>query len=502
VTGHLLAGEQVIARVPPQGRCTPGLSATGLLFQQNRRLAACGSLRDVDFESLLLSYPGKGKRLPWLVLGGVSVAAIALVDWLVTPNVSIGTFYLLPIVLAAPILNRWQIAALAAGCSILREVFAPFVGEPGAILRISTTFLGFVVVGLAVSELHRSRRLAVQLASERQRAEAELKAIVETTPLAILVLDEGGRILQANQSAHRVLAARSGALIGESLERLVPVPLYVNGPGGPAIRTRLECRAQRCNGEPFFAHVWMAGYAVGEGSRTAVVIWDGSDDLRDREGVGTESLMATSRILLGAISHELRNFVAAARNSVARIQPAIGEAAAEDAERLGAALVGLEAAAHSGLRLAADRPTGTADLGTVLDEAWIIMEPGFREAEIEVVWHTEKDLPRVRGDQTGLVQVLINLLRNSEAALENAENKKVFVVAALVDGQVRLRITDTGPGVRHPESLFRVFPAGAHTGLGLYLSRSIVLSFGGDLRYEPGAAGACFVVELRPVPVE
>ena len=34
------------------------------------------------------------------------------------------------------------------------------------------------------------------------------------------------------------------------------------------------------------------------------------------------------------------------------------------------------------------------------------------------------------------------------------------------------------------------------TGLGLYVSRALVKSFGGDLLYEPIAGGACFTVVL------
>ena len=35
--------------------------------------------------------------------------------------------------------------------------------------------------------------------------------------------------------------------------------------------------------------------------------------------------------------------------------------------------------------------------------------------------------------------------------------------------------------------------------MGLYVSRVIVRSYGGDLRYEPQAAGSCFAVELEAV---
>ena len=60
-----------------------------------------------------------------------------------------------------------------------------------------------------------------------------------------------------------------------------------------------------------------------------------------------------------------------------------------------------------------------------------------------------------------------------------------------------IRVCDTGPGIARTEKLFQPLQKGAEaTGLGLFLSRAFMRSFGGDLRYEPDAPGCCFVIEL------
>jgi C4-dicarboxylate-specific signal transduction histidine kinase len=69
---------------------------------------------------------------------------------------------------------------------------------------------------------------------------------------------------------------------------------------------------------------------------------------------------------------------------------------------------------------------------------------------------------------------------------------------------VVIRFKDTGPGVAHPETLFRPFQISADGGpqsfgLGLYISRAILRSYGGSLKYEPQPDGSCFAVELWPV---
>ena len=62
---------------------------------------------------------------------------------------------------------------------------------------------------------------------------------------------------------------------------------------------------------------------------------------------------------------------------------------------------------------------------------------------------------------------------------------------------VIVRFVDTGPGVTYPEQLFAPFQPGAQaTGLGLYLSRTFVRAFQGDIEYEPRAAGSSFAVML------
>jgi C4-dicarboxylate-specific signal transduction histidine kinase len=117
-----------------------------------------------------------------------------------------------------------------------------------------------------------------------------------------------------------------------------------------------------------------------------------------------------------------------------------------------------------------------------------------------VTWEVAENLPLVQAEHHSLLRVLINLARNSRQALEHAEKKEVRISTATESDLVLVRFCDSGPGVANPEELFRPFQAGAHAfGLGLYVSRAILRSQGGGLRYEPQPSGSCFTVELWPV---
>src|ERR1019366_10646342 len=161
-------------------------------------------------------------------------------------------------------------------------------------------------------------------------------------------------------------------------------------------------------------------------------------------------MMATSRVLIGAISHEIRNLASAAAAAHAALE-SIGELAGnEHYQVLGTLIRGLEKIAASGLRVASDREAVVADLGTVLDETRIVIEPSLREAGVTVAWETAAGLPLVQADHHGLLQAFLNLARNSVRALENCAVREMRVSAEVERDLVVVRFRDSGPGVANP----------------------------------------------------
>ena len=472
----------------------------------------------------VLAY-AESNRLVVCAIAVVLIGLIAWVDWL-SPDSSVGYLYLVPILLSAAALNGAQILVMAVLCGYLREVFDPLQGVPmtvgpvlwhafnplrwvqGSYGRLSVSAAGFAMTGFFFAELNRRRRLLSEHLAEReeqirfrQETELQVRMLIETSPLAILTLDHAGRVLLANESARQLLAFEKEPLQGEDVEPYLPIlcRMLHSHRSGANIRTNVECKGQRRNGEVFLAHVWLSTYRTSGGPGLAAVVWDASENLRDREGAGLDSMMATSRVLIGAISHEIRNLASAAAAAHAALE-SIGELAGnEHYQVLGTLIRGLEKIAASGLRVASDREAVVADLGTVLDETRIVIEPSLREAGVQVAWEVSGGLPLVQADHHSLLQVFVNLARNSQRALENCERREMHISATLEKDLVVVRFRDSGPGVARPEELFRPFQPGAHShGLGLYISRAILRSHGGGLRYEPEETGSCFAVELWP----
>jgi signal transduction histidine kinase len=137
------------------------------------------------------------------------------------------------------------------------------------------------------------------------------------------------------------------------------------------------------------------------------------------------------------------------------------------------------------------------ELTSVLDEFRILIETAYHESKIDVDWHIEESLPLVWADRYGLIQVFLNLAKNSQRAMTSTGKKQLRISARRHGGTVVIRFEDTGTGIAAPENLFRPFLSSAEsTGLGLYVSRAIMRSFGGELGYEPRSEGCCFAVVL------
>ncbi|MFI5317003.1 MAG: sensor histidine kinase [Myxococcota bacterium] len=115
----------------------------------------------------------------------------------------------------------------------------------------------------------------------------------------------------------------------------------------------------------------------------------------------------------------------------------------------------------------------------------------------------------VLGDAVRLGQVFLNLLTNAIDACASAPGRSHQIQVRTRDlaRAVRIEIEDTGAGIE-PAERARVFapfvttkPAGAGTGLGLYVSRRIVLAHRGEIGFDDlPAGGTRFWVELPASP--
>jgi two-component system sensor kinase FixL len=440
----------------------------------------------------------------------ILIAVIAVVDWRVETNVSLGFLYLFPMLMVGVSLSRWQIGIAAALCTFLVEAFDPFPFTPSeSIPRNILVFAAFFGAGLFVFESNKNRALTQRHVADlenemelRRDAEEQLRVLVESSPAAIFTLNAQGTVLMANESAHHLLDVDPGTLpgarIGNYLPALASVPPFSSGT--QLFRTEMECPGRRSNGEVFLANIWFSTYRTRSGPRLAAVVVDVSEDLRNREESSLEQFMAGSRIVVASVCHEIRNLCGAIGVVNANLGRNAALAASEDYRALATLVSGLERIASLELRQTATEAADGIDVLALLDELHIVIEPPLRDAGIELRWNLPSTLPLVWADRHTLLQVFLNLTKNSARAMESSDTRILTIAASAEAGRVMVRVEDTGSGVAAPERLFQPFQPGAEsTGLGLYVSRALVRGFRGDLMHVPRAAGCCFTISLTVV---
>ncbi len=202
------------------------------------------------------------------------IVVIALVDWWTTPYVSLGFLYLFPIMLAAGFLPRPALVAVSVVCAVLSEVFSS-LDPSGRVIRLIFEMLALAGCGLFASELLRSRRLS----SETQE---RLRALVETSPAAIVILDQEGAIESANRAAVELMVPSEMNLMGQPIATFLPELQYALRSDSEAqLRASMQCQVHRGNGETFVAEVWFSTYKENGTPKLAAIIADVTEEQPD-----------------------------------------------------------------------------------------------------------------------------------------------------------------------------------------------------------------------------
>jgi len=211
-----------------------------------------------------------------LIASAIFILIVALVDWRTEPYVSLGFLYLFPIMLAAAFLPRWGVAVLGVACAALSEIFSSL---DRSFVRLLFEALALSGCGLFVAELSRNRRLNME-------AQQQLKALVETSPAAIVTVNEHGYIELANRAAGELMAPRDGQLIGNPVAVYLPELHHAlrRKEETPQFRASMQCRGHRDNGESFMADVWFSTYRQGHIPKLAAIIADVSEDAAQSNG--------------------------------------------------------------------------------------------------------------------------------------------------------------------------------------------------------------------------
>jgi len=132
---------------------------------------------------------------------------------------------------------------------------------------------------------------------------------VETSPAAIVTVDEHGVIELANRAAAELIVPRDGHLVGNPVAAYLPELHHaLRWEEGPQFRTSMQCRGHRGNGESFMADVWFSTYKEGTKPKLAAIIADVTEDAV-AAAAGAPSMDHGERTVLSSRETEVLRFL-------------------------------------------------------------------------------------------------------------------------------------------------------------------------------------------------
>jgi PAS domain S-box-containing protein len=369
----------------------------------------------------------------------------------------------------------------------------------------------------------RGMRTARRLRQHRKQAEEEviareeqLRAIVDSSPYSLLLLDERGVVTRTNKSAVHDFRQSNDALLGVRIDTLIQTTRAWSGD----VRTFLEADATdsiglRGDGTTFNTDVRWSEFTVRDMRGFTVIVIDITARKLSEEALvaakdQAEAAARAKSDFLATMSHEIRtpmNGVLGMTNLLSDTKLSAEQRQFVDATKHSAQL--LMSVINDILdfsKVEAGRMTIEPipfDLQIAVSEVAELLMPRAIEKNIELAVRYSADAPRrVIGDAGRVRQILLNLAGN---AIKFTETGHVLIK---VDGvfrpgtpcTFRIEVSDTGIGIPHEKiaTLFTPFTQAdasttrrfGGTGLGLSISKKIVELMGGEIGVRSSGTGA------------
>ena len=342
---------------------------------------------------------------------------------------------------------------------------------------------------------------------DEQRAKADLEALIETSPVGVVVFDaKSGRPVSFNREARRIVEGLR--IPGRRSEELLEVISFSRADGRAISLAEFPITQYLGAGETVRAEEVVLSVPDGRSVRMLI----NATPIHAEDGT-VASVVVTMQDLapldeierlrtefLGLVSHELREPLAAIRGSASTL---LDDAASLDpAEMREFHRIIFQQSGHMRGLIGDLLDAGRIDTGTLS----VAPEPSGLAELVEQARHTfvgaggrhailvdlPAGLPRLMADRRRIVQVLNNLFAN--AARAAPESSPIRVSAMREDAHVAVSVADEGRGIA-PEQLPRLFDkhsrdgSRAGHGLGLAICKGLVQAHGGRIRAESSGPG-------------
>ena len=346
---------------------------------------------------------------------------------------------------------------------------------------------------------------------DEQRARANLEALIETSPIGVVVFDaRSGNPVSFNREARRIFEVLRTP--GRSIEQLMEIMTYTRADGREVTLDEFVLVRELNTGETMRSEEVMFSVADGRSVKAlinATPIFS-ADNVVESVVVTMQDLAPLEELdrmraeFTSMVSHELRVPLASIKGSASTVlnaqQPLdlteihqFFHIIDEQSDHMRSLISDLLDAGRIDMGTLSVNPN-SLELADLVDQVRNTFLSGGSGHPILI--DLPPDLPRVMVDSMRIVQVLANLFSNASA--HSPESSPIRVTAVRDDVHVAVSVCDEGWG-RSPKELENLFQKYSHLdgdrapgisgSLGLVICKGLVEAHGGRIWAESGGVG-------------
>ena len=365
-------------------------------------------------------------------------------------------------------------------------------------LDILQTVSGYIAVAIENSLLYQEQK---KRAEELVLLKEFNESIVESVNVALIAVDESGKITRCNSTFEQMIGLEREEAIGKFVEEIFDPSFAINLESilGKSrwhlteVRNAYKLHTYDAHGKSLMLNVSVAPLRSISNQQTGaiVVLENVTSRVKLEETLQQSEKLSSIGLLAAGVAHEVNTPLTGVSSYTQMLLGMIPETDPKHA-LLQKMQKQTDRASNIVGNLLNFSRTGNAsdfyeiDINKLLDDTLQLLEPQLRKSNVEIIKSYAPMPPKIHGNGGKLQQVFTNLILNARDAMFGGGTiaLKTFVE---FDDEIVIEVSDTGEGIS-AENINKIFDpffttkgVGNGTGLGLAVSYGIVQEHAGSI---------------------